>query len=151
MENTAAQGQMSPIAVRTMRVQQAVAHQNPDRVPIMFNLNSFYAYHYDMATTQEWMTDPLCMTPVMERFVKDYDPDLTWTPVNFPIPLMETLESLQCRWPGEFWDLPENTTYQYIDKSFIGEDEYDAFFKDPRCSSCATCYRRSSASWAGLP
>ena len=127
----ATQAQLPPIAVRNMRIQQAVAHQNPDRVPFMLSANSLYAYHYDMVTTQEWMTDPLCMIPVMDRFLKDYDPDLAWTPVNFPIPAMETLESLQCRWPGDFWDLPENTTYQYVDKSFISEDEYDEFFKDP--------------------
>ena len=131
MEDAAMQAQLPPIAVRNIRIQQAVAHQNPDRVPFMPSNNSLYAYHYDMVTTREWMTDPLCMIPVMERYLKDYDPDLVWTPVNFPIPAMETLESVQCRWPGAFWDLPENTTYQYVDKSFIGEDDYDEFFKDP--------------------
>lgn len=131
MEANTTQAQMPPIAVRNMRVQQAIAHQNPDRVPFMPSINSLYAYHYDMTTTQEWMTDPLCMIPVMERYLADYDPDLVWTPGNFPISAMETLESVQCRWPGDFWDLPENTTYQYVDKSFIGEDDYDEFFKDP--------------------
>ena len=131
MENTAPQGQLPPIAIRSMRIQQAVAHQNPDRVPFMPSINSLYAYHYDMVTTKEWMTDPLCMIPVMQRYLADYDPDLLWTPVNFPIPAMETLESVQCRWPGEYWGLEDNITYQYIDKSFMSEDQYDEFFKDP--------------------
>lgn len=122
---------LSPIAIRGMRVDKAIALQEPDRVPFMPSCNSFYAYHYDMCTTQEWMTDPTCMIPVLQRFLSDYDPDLVWSPINFPIAPMETLRSTQCRWPGPYWDLPENTTYQYVDKSFLSDDQYDEFFKDP--------------------
>lgn len=131
MGNTYSQEQLPPIALRDMRVSKAVALQQPDRVPFMPSMNSFYAYHYNMCTTKEWMTDPSCMLPVMKRFLKDYDPDLVWSPTNFPIPPMETLGTMQCRWPGEYWNLPDNTTYQYVDKSFLDGDDYDEFFKDP--------------------
>ena len=134
MSNDAAQVTpqgLPPIAIRSKRIQQAVALQEPDRVPFMPSINSLYAYHYNMCTVQDWMTDPTCMIPVMQRYLTDYDPDMVWTPGNFPIPPMETLRSSQCRWPGEYWDLPADTTYQYVDNSFIGEDQYDEFLKDP--------------------
>ena len=119
------------LAVREHRIAQAVALKEPDKVPFMPFVNSFYAYHYNMCTTKEWMTDPTCMIPVMEKYLKDYNPDLVWSPINFPIAPMETLGSEQSRWPGEYWNLPDNTTYQYIDKSFLDEDDYETFFKDP--------------------
>lgn len=125
------QGGLPPIAIRGMRVAQTVALQEPDRVPFIPTHNNFYAYHYNMCTVKDWMTDPTCMIPVMQRYLADYDPDLVWTPVHFPIPAMEAAGSEQCRWPGEYWKLTDNTSYQYVDKSFLGEDDWDEFFKDP--------------------
>ena len=120
------------LAQRTERLDRVLALQEPDRVPFVPSTNNLYATHYPgLTTVREWMTDPTCMIPVMERYLKDYDPDLVWTPSHFPIPPMETLGYKYSRWPGPYWNLPDNTSYQYIDGSFLDEDLYEEFFKDP--------------------
>ena len=94
-------------------------------------MNNFYVYHYDMITVKQWMEDCTTIIPSMQRYLADYDPDLVWTPVMFPSKAMERIGSVQCRWPGEYWNLPDNTAYQYVDKSFLDDDDWDEYFKDP--------------------
>ncbi len=130
MENNIS-GVMPPIAARAGRVAKAISLHEPDRVPFVPSMNNFYAYHYNMCTVRDWMTDPACMVPVMQRYLKDYDPDVVWSPIYFPVKGMEAAGSEYCRWPGDYWKLPDDTPYQYIDHSFVDEDEYDEFFKDP--------------------
>ena len=116
---------------RAARVGAAIALQEPDRVPFMPSMNNFYVYHYNKITVKDWMEDCKTIIPSMDQYLQDYDPDLVWTPIMFPSKAMETIGSLQCRWPGEYWNLPDNTAYQYVDKSFLGDDDWDEFFKDP--------------------
>ena len=97
-------------AQRTERLDTVLALREPDRVPFVPSTNNLYATHYPgLTTVREWMTDPTCMIPVMERYLKDYDPDLVWTPSHFPIPPMETLGYKYSRWPGPYWNLPDAT------------------------------------------
>lgn len=116
---------------RVQRVEMAKALVEPDRVPFMPSMNNFYVYHYNKTTVKEWMEDCHSIIPSMDQYLKDYNPDLVWTPGMFPKNAMEIIGSNQCRWPGEYWNLPDNTAYQYVDKSFLGDDDWDEFFKDP--------------------
>ena len=116
---------------RVERIKKAAALSEPDRVPFMPSMNNFYVYHYDMITVKQWMEDCTTIIPSMQRYLADYDPDLVWTPVMFPSKAMERIGSVQCRWPGEYWNLPDNTAYQYVDKSFLDDDDWDEYFKDP--------------------
>ena len=116
---------------RMVRFKTAVAGQEPDRVPFMPSMNMFYAYHYDMVTVKQWMEDCRTIIPSMQRYLQDYNPDIVWTPAMFPSKAMEAIGSEQCRWPGEYWNLPDNTAYQYVDKCFLEDDDWDEFFKDP--------------------
>ncbi len=129
-ENGAPTG-IPPIAIRAGRVGTTISLHEPDRVPFIPCMNNFYAYHYNMVTVKEWMTDPTCMFPVIQRYLQDYDPDVVWSPIYFPIKAMEAAGSNFNRWPGEYWNLPDNTPYQYIDHAFMDADDYDEFFRDP--------------------
>ena len=61
------------LAQRTERLDRVLALQEPDRVPFVPSTNNLYATHYPgLTTVREWMTDPTCMIPVMERYLKDY-------------------------------------------------------------------------------
>ena len=117
---------------RIQRVEMAKALVEPDRVPFMPSMNNFYVYHYNKTTVKEWMEDCHSIIPSMDQYLKDYNPDLVWTPGMFPKNAMEIIGSNQCRWPGEYWNLPDNTAYQYVDKSFLGDDDWDEFFKYAR-------------------
>ncbi|MCF0230233.1 MAG: hypothetical protein HUJ76_11160 [Parasporobacterium sp.] len=122
--------ELPPIAVRSMRNMAAVSCSDPDRVPFAPSMNNFYAYHYGV-TTQEMMTDPASLMEPLRRYREDYDPDWIWNPIPFPIKPMETIGHNQARWPGEYWNLPENTPYQYVDHSYMSEDDYEEYFRDP--------------------
>lgn len=116
---------------RIQRVEMAKALVEPDRVPFMPSMNNFYVYHYNKITVKQWMEDNRSIIPSMEQYLQDYDPDMVWAPCTFPSKAMETIGSKQCRWPGEYWGLDDNTAYQYVDKSFLGDDDWDEYFKDP--------------------
>lgn len=122
--------ELPPIAIRDIRNKTALSLHEPDRVPFMPSMNNFYAMHYGVSI-QKAMTDARALIEPLRRFCADYDPDWVWNPVPFPIPPMETIGHKQARWPGEYWNLPENTPYQYVDKSYMDEDDYPEFLSDP--------------------
>lgn len=121
---------LPPIAVRSIRNKTALSLQEPDRVPFMPSMNNFYALHYGV-TIQESMTDARSLIEPLRRFCKDYNPDWVWGPVQFPIKPMATIDHKQARWPGSYYNLPENTPYQYVDKSYLDEEDWEDYFKDP--------------------
>ncbi|MBQ9031328.1 MAG: hypothetical protein IJ106_07760 [Parasporobacterium sp.] len=121
---------LPPIAIRSIRNKTAVSLQEPDRVPFMPSMNNFYPLHYGV-TIQESMTDARSLIEPLRRFCEDYDPDWVWNPVPFPIKPMETIGHKQARWPGSYYNLPENTPYQYVDKSYLTEDDWEDYFRDP--------------------
>lgn len=120
-----------PIALRNNRIQTAVKLGTPDRVPFMPMLGNIYALGYDV-TIYDAMKDIRTVKSAMEKLLVQYDPDLLFAPVFFPIDVMEAAGSTNMRWPGSRHNLPLNTPYQFIDESFIqDDDDYTAFLKDP--------------------
>ncbi|MGN0268194.1 MAG: uroporphyrinogen decarboxylase family protein [Lachnospiraceae bacterium] len=116
---------------RMKRVMSAVSLSEGDRVPFIPSMNNFYALHYGV-TIQDAMTNCKNLTEAVKQYTKDYDPDVVYSPgAFFPIAPMETAGYQNAKWPGSYWNLPQNTPYQYIDKSFLGEDDYDTYLKDP--------------------
>ena len=126
MENNA----LPPIAVRAIRNKTAISLHEPDRVPFVPSMNNFYALHYGVSIEQS-MTDARSLIEPLRKYCEDYDPDWVWNPVPFPIKPMETIGHKQARWPGAYYGLPENTPYQYVDRSYLSEDDYEEYFKDP--------------------
>ena len=79
---------------RIQRVEMAKALVEPDRVPFMPSMNNFYVYHYNKTTVKEWMEDCHSIIPSMDQYLKDYDPDLVWTPGMFPKNAMEIIRTM---------------------------------------------------------
>ncbi|MCF0229126.1 MAG: hypothetical protein HUJ76_05470 [Parasporobacterium sp.] len=123
-------GALPPIAVRSIRNKTAISLQEPDRVPFMPSMNNFYALHYGV-TIEESMKDARSLIKPLRKFCEDYDPDWVWNPVPFPIKPMETIGHKQARWPGAYHNLPANTPYQYVDRSYLSEDDWEDYFRDP--------------------
>ena len=129
-KNDVPDGALPPIAVRSIRNKTAISLNEPDRVPFMPSMNNFYALHYGVSI-QKSMEDARSLIIPLKKFCEDYDPDWVWNPIPFPVKPMETLKHNQARWPGKYHNLPENTPYQYVDKSYLSEDDWDEYFEDP--------------------
>lgn len=124
--------QQTAYDARLKRVMDAVALREGDRVPFVPTVNNFYALHYGI-TIQDAMTNVLVLKDAIQTYLQEYDPDLVYSPGGsfFPIAPMETVGYTNAKWPGAYWNLPENTPYQYIDSSYLGEDDYEQYLRDP--------------------
>lgn len=140
---------MPPIAVRGMRVQQAVSLQAPDRVPFIPCFNNFYQYEYGVSV-QESMTHPLSLMDALDKVIDRYEPDLLYMPTVFPIPAMESSGFTAGRWAGPYYGLPENTPYQYIDHQYLEDEDYDAFLADPTRFVLHKILPQKHSAYAGL-
>lgn len=139
---------LPPIAVRGMRVAQAVALQTPDRVPFIPSLNNFLSLEYGVSI-QDAMRDPLSLLAPLDRFLDRYEPDLANLPPCFSIQAMERSQFTAGRWPG-LMGLPENTPYQYIDHQYLQDEDYDAFLADPTRFVLKKILPQKHAAYAGL-
>ncbi len=130
MQNHQEAQTLPAIAIRDQRVKTAIACDAPDRVPFIPTTNNFNALHYGVSI-EAAMRDNRVLIPAYLQFLKDYDPDYAYMPGFFPIDAMETAGYTNARWPGAYYGLPENTPYQFVDASYLQEDEYDTYLKDP--------------------
>lgn len=121
---------LPPIALRGMRVDQTVALQEPDRVPFIPTWNNFYQLEYNVSFGES-MRDPMTLMPAVDHVMDRYEPDLLYLPTTFPSPAMNRAGALYSRYPGEFHNLGDEIPYQYLDKQFLADEDYDKFLKDP--------------------
>ena len=121
---------LPPIALRDMRIQQAVALTEPDRVPFIPTWNNFYQLEYGVSFGAS-MRDPFTLNQALDHVLDRYEPDLVYLPTVFPSLAMDRARSLCARFPGEMYGLGDEVPYQYIDKQFLQDEDFDKFLKDP--------------------
>lgn len=121
---------LPPIALRGMRVQQAVALQEPDRVPFIPTWNNFYQLQYGVSFGES-MRDPFALNAALDHVMDRYEPDLLYMPTVFPCLAMDRAQSTCSRFPGKMYGLGDEVPYQYIDKQFLQDEDFDQFLKDP--------------------
>ena len=121
---------LPPIALRDMRIQKAVSLQEPDRVPFIPTWNNFYQLEYGVSFGES-MRDPFTLNAALDHVLDRYEPDLVYLPTVFPSLAMERAGSTCARFPGKTYGLGDEVPYQYIDKQFLSDEDYDRFLKDP--------------------
>ncbi len=121
---------LPPIALRDIRLQTAVSLQEPDRVPFFPSWNNFYQLEYGVSFGES-MRDPFALNQALDHVLDTYEPDLVFTPITFPSPAMDRAGSVWCRYPGSFHKLGDDVPYQYVDKQFLQDEDFDKFLKDP--------------------
>jgi len=120
----------SIIKLKEKRISDVVALQEPDRVPFVPQIATAYT-QCGHISKYEAMTDFRNFIPGVRYFLNRYDVDLFWNPETYLIPVLECLDTDYIKWPGPASGLPLDSGFQILDKTYLNEDEYDAFLSDP--------------------
>jgi hypothetical protein len=115
---------------REKRVCDAIELKVPDRIPIV-PLFGYFPAIYKGVSIQECMYDYSLMKSTWSAVIEEFQPDLAENPVNIRGigPLLEALDYKQLRWAGH--GLKSNVSYQYVEKEYMKENEYDLYLNDP--------------------
>ncbi len=116
--------------IRSQRIKDVVALKEPDMVPFAPKIGNYYARGYGISM-YDAMMDIRNIIPGIEGFLDDFEPDLAWAPVMYPIPPMEAMNCDYIHWPGPTHNLPLDASFQIVDRTFLEDDEYDEFLLDP--------------------
>ena len=115
---------------RKKRVADVLALKEPDRVPFAPAIGSAYLEHSGVTRAAAMMDFNKFKEPLRD-FLTRYEVDLFWAPTIYPSNVMEALGTNFINWPGGPTGIPENAGFQITDKTFLQEDQYDEFIKDP--------------------
>ena len=115
---------------RKKRVADVVALKEPDRVPFAPAIGTAYT-QYGGITKYEGMMDFRNFKAGIEDFLTRYEVDLFWPPTTYPANVMEVLGTDYIKWPGATCGLNLDAGFQITDKTFLAEDQYDEFIRDP--------------------
>jgi len=114
---------------RLKRSLDAMQLKLPDTVPVIPIIQAFPMY-YAGITIQESMEDISKAAEAWDKFLADFDPDMTQGPLlSLPAKVMERLDLRWFKWPGH--GLPASKMYQYVEGEYMKADEYDEFVFDP--------------------
>ena len=134
---------------RIARVDAAVALREGDRVPMAPKIGMAYAQTAGI-DRYEALNDARLLRPGVEKFLRTYPCDLFWAGSGYPIPMMETLGTTAIRWPGATCGVPLNQGFQIVDGTYMEEDEYDEFLRDPSHFCRTKVFPRKHKKLAGL-
>lgn len=127
MENNA---NMAILAERTKRVKDAIQLKEPDRVPFVPTLGNVVALEYGISI-KESMLDQRNVISALDDMLEDMKPDYFYTPDFFPKKALDTLQPININYPGKKPEYGDNFTYQVVDHTFMEDDEYGEFLRDP--------------------
>jgi len=115
---------------RKKRIADVIALKEPDRVPFCPSVGTVYT-QYGGVSTYEGMMDFRNFKPGVEAFLKRYEVDLFWPPTTYPANVLEALGTEFIKWPGPTSGIDHNAGFQITDRTFLEEDQYDEFLRDP--------------------
>ena len=126
MEN----GKKTLFEERWNRVQTAASLKEPDRIPFIPKMGTFVASGYGL-NLYDHMKDARNLEPCIKQFLKDYEPDVMWPVVTYPIDPCQLLEAGYVRFPGPGSGRPLTDSFQIVDDTYMEDDEFEEFLLDP--------------------
>ena len=115
---------------RDKRLDQAIALEEPDRVPFVPKTSGFYLMDAGISF-YDAMKDARNMIPGFQKYMRDFEPDAVNIGGLYGMDSLEALQPDYLRWPGPDWDLPLDSSFQHIDGVYLRDDEYEEFIQDP--------------------
>lgn len=116
--------------IKKNRLDTAFALGTPDRVPFAPKVSLYYCYGYGISV-YDVMKDYRLAEQGVRSYIKDFDPDLVWSPATYPIDPLDALGTNMLRWPGPTHGLPLDASCQHLDGTYMEDDEFDEFLSDP--------------------
>jgi uroporphyrinogen-III decarboxylase len=114
---------------RLDRFNAAVGLQKHDRVPVI-SLAGFFVTSYAGLTPRQALYDYEKMAEAWKSTTFKLGWDMCPTPLTlYPGPALEIIGSRHYKWPG--YDLPDTSTYQFLENEYMLADEYDEFLRNP--------------------
>ncbi len=113
---------------REKRVFDAIALKTPDRVPLVCQDDYFSLEQAGITAAQAFYEPELAAKAHIEG-VSKYNWDRVCLWASFPGQVGETLGMHTNKWAGH--DLADHLDFQFVEKEYMLEDEYDEFLKDP--------------------
>ena len=117
-------------AQRIKRVQGAIHLQESDRVPFVPTLGNVIALEYGVSIKDAMLNQKNAISSI-DRMLNDMKPDYFYAPDFFPKKSLDILKPININYPGKTAEFGDNFTYQVADHTFLEDDEYDIFLKDP--------------------
>ncbi len=111
---------------REKRIRDAIELKEPDRVPILLNLDP--AKRTGIPHSAAYY-DPTAWKRATIQLTLDFEPDACNAGLPNSGPALEALGVKNRLWPGG--PLPADYEYQFIEGEFMKADEYDHFLSDP--------------------
>ena len=134
---------------RVARMDAAIALTEGDQVPMAPKIGMAYAQTAGI-DRYEALNDARLLRPGVEQFLQRYECDLFWAGSGYPVPMLETLGTTAIRWPGATCGVPLDQGFQIVDGTYMEEDEYDEFLRDPSHFCMTKVFPRKHRKLAGL-
>jgi len=134
---------------RLQRVKSAVALEKTDRVPIAPKIACLYATAYGL-NMYDVMINMRLFEDGVRKFFKQFQPDMAWSPLVYPILPMETLNTQYIKWPGGDSGIPLTKGFQILDGTFINDDEFGELVFDPTKFFMTKLYPRKLKALGGF-
>ena len=118
-------------AERQKRLMDAIELREPDRLPTVL-FSHFWVARYAGMSFRDAMYDYEGLAAAVRQAVADLEPD-GFQPVHVSIalgPTMDILDYKQLEWPGHN-GLSDSVPFQYLDRQYMGTEEYDEYLLDP--------------------
>lgn len=113
---------------RTNRIINAIQlNKLPDRIPIIINV-TFFPSFYAGVSTKESMYNYSKLHNAWKYFLLEFTPDSVPGPHIGSGSFFDILNCQNYAWPGH--GIGEEHSFQFIEKEYMKEDEYDAFLND---------------------
>lgn len=134
---------------RLERIKATAAFEKTDRVPIAPKIGLLYASAYGF-NVYDVMVNTRLFEEGVRNFFKEFQPDMAWAPLAYPILPMETLNTQYIKWPGGGFGIPLNKGFQILDGCYIEDDEFGELVFDPTHFFMTKLYPRKLAALKGF-
>lgn len=131
---------------REKRVHDALELRQPDRIPTLLGLGYLIA-EMGGVTRQELYENPDKTQEILERLALYFQPDMIFGLFGDP-QASKVLGDRMTKWPG--YGLGPDGSFQFDEKEFMKEEDYDALLEDPSDYAVRTYLPRAFGSLEGL-